>query len=216
MQPILLINPNTSQATTDMMVAMAQETAGNRARIQGATAPRGPRMITTIEALDAAASDVVEIGLRAAGASSGVVVAAFGDPGADALKRALRIPSVGICAASMIEAGAWGRRFAVATTTPDLVSRIDACAAAHGLGQNYAGTWLTQDAAEDLIDDPARLERALASAVAASIRTGGAAAVIIGGGPLSRAAAALSDRFDVPIIAPVAAAVRYLLGGVAA
>jgi Asp/Glu/hydantoin racemase len=39
---ILLINPNSSTTTTDMMVAIARDTAGDRAIITGATATRAP------------------------------------------------------------------------------------------------------------------------------------------------------------------------------
>ena len=95
MLPILLINPNTSQATTDMMVAMAQDTAGTSARIRGETATRGPSMITTPKALAASEAGVVEIAVREAGTCAGIIVAAFGDPGAAALKRRLAVPVVG-------------------------------------------------------------------------------------------------------------------------
>lgn len=211
MRPFLLINPNTSQPTTDMMVALAQRTAGTRARIRGATATGGPPMITTPQALAAAEPGVIEIALRHAETSAEIIIAAFGDPGAAALKRLLAIPVVGICEAAMREAAAHDRRFAVATTTPALVARIAESAAALGLGHRFAGTWLTDGDPTELVGDAQRLEAALAIAVEACIRDGGATAVIIGGGPLSRAAAALSDRFAVPIVAPVAAAVRSLI-----
>lgn len=211
MLPILLINPNTSQATTAMMVAMAQDTAGTSARIRGETATRGPSMITTPEALATAEARVIEIAVREAETCAGIIVAAFGDPGAAALKRRLAVPVVGICEAAMLEAATYGGRFAVATTTPALVARIAESAALLGLGDRYAGTWITDGDPAALVGDPQWLETALAGAVEACIRDGGASSVIIGGGPLSRAAAALSARFLVPIVAPVAAAVRALI-----
>lgn len=211
MRPLLLINPNSSTATTRMMVAMASAAAGSGRPVHGVTAERGPSMITTVAALDRSVAGVVEIGMREGPRASGVIVAAFGDPGAAELKSRLAVPVIGICEASMREAAEGGRRFAVATTTPDLVARIDAAAERLGLADAYAGTWLTQGDPFAVVADPALLERALADAVAAAISEGGAQAVIIGGGPLSRAAAALSGRFGVPVIAPVAAAVRAIL-----
>jgi len=44
----------------------------------------------------------------------------------------------------------------------------------------------------------------------------GAQAVIIGGGPLGQAAVRLAQRFDVPIIAPISAAMRRLSACIAA
>lgn len=212
MLPILLINPNSSAATTQMMVVMAAAAAGARQPVRGATATRAPAMITTAAALAASAAEVVEIGSREGPDSCGVIVGAFGDPGAEELKARLCVPVVGICEAAMREAAQGGRRFAVATTTPDLVRRIDARAEMLGLERLYAGTWLTPGDAFDLVKDPARLEQALAEAVEACLGEGRAEAVIIGGGPLSRAAAALSERFEAPVIAPVAAATRAILG----
>lgn len=211
MLPILLINPNSSAATTRMMVAMASEVAGGERPVRGETATRAPAMITTAASLAAAAAEVVEIGVREGAGSRGVIVGAFGDPGAAALKARLSVPVVGICEASMREAAQGGRRFAVATTTPDLVARIAASAEALGLGRLYAGTWLTPGDAFDLVKDPATLEQALAEAVEACLGEGRAEAVIIGGGPLSQAAAALSARFAAPVVAPVAAATRAIL-----
>jgi len=111
----------------------------------------------------------------------------------------------------MHEAAAGGRRFAVVTTTRNLVARIGECAAQFGLARHYAGTWVTRGDPLELVSNPRRLELAMADAVATCIRQADPGAVIIGGGPLSRAATALSDRFVIPIIAPVAAAIRILV-----
>ncbi len=192
------------------MVAIAQAAAGPTPRVRGVTVVRGPRMITTILDLDAAVAEVIAIGVRKSTDCSGVIVAAFGDPGVAELRRCLTIPVIGLCEAAMTEAAAGGRRFAVATTTPMLVSHIDASALRLGFGQLYAGTWLTSETSLDFVNDPRRLESALADVTGICVRAGDAQAVIIGGGPLSRAAAALSDRFAVPVISPVAAAVRHL------
>ncbi|HEY1935273.1 MAG TPA: aspartate/glutamate racemase family protein [Acetobacteraceae bacterium] len=210
MPPILLINPNTSLATTEMMVTQAQSFAGARWPVHGATATRGPAMITTPEDLDAAEAEVIAIADREARGCSGVIVAAFGDPGVAPLRVRLAVPVVGICEAAMYEAAALGR-FAVATTTPALVQRIADSAARLGLGAQYVGTWLTGGDPLALTGDPPALQDALARAVAACLSEANVASVIIGGGPLSRAAEALSGRFAVQLIAPVAASVRWLL-----
>ncbi|TPQ25084.1 hydantoin racemase, partial [Cupriavidus pinatubonensis] len=58
MNPILLINPNTSQATTQMMVEIARSSLGGRAAIRGLTMESGVPMIVEESDLQAAA-DVV-------------------------------------------------------------------------------------------------------------------------------------------------------------
>lgn len=208
MTTLLLINPNSSQATTEMMVAIAQAEAGDRARIRGIAARRGPSMIVTPEALAASAAEVVTLGIEAIGVD-GIIISAFGDPGLDELKQRMAVPVVGICEASMLEAAEGGRRFAVATTTPELAAAIDAKGAA--FAPLYTGVRLTAGDPFALVADPERLAEALAQAAAACFERDGADAVIIGGGPLGQAAAALEKRLARPVIGPIPAAVRRLL-----
>lgn len=203
---LLLINPNSSRATTEMMVTIAQAEAGGRAEICGATARRGPSMIVTPDALAASAAEVVALGLEAP--ADGLIVSAFGDPGLDELRYRVAVPVVGICDAAMLEAAAGGRRFGVATTTPDLVAAIDAKGAA--FGRLYTGVRLTSGDPFALVADPEALTEALAAATAACFDDG-AEAVIIGGGPLGQAAIALEHRLARPVIGPIPAAVRRLL-----
>jgi allantoin racemase len=208
---ILLINPNSSDATTAMMVGIAQGVAGETASVVGATATRSPPMIVTALALAAAADEVVEIGIRGSGAVAGVIVSAFGDPGLAALQRQLPIPAVGICQASMQEAAADGRRFGVATTTPELVAAIGQRARDYALEHLFTGTRLTAGDPHLVTADPARLRDALAAAVARCFDDDGADVVIIGGGPLGQAAEDLAKTLRRPIIAPIQAATRRLL-----
>ncbi|MGW1116605.1 aspartate/glutamate racemase family protein [Streptomyces tanashiensis] len=87
---MVLINPNSSTATTAMMTAIARRTLGPALPVRGVTVARGPRMLTDPEALRAAAPEVLAAGLRATagGDCAALLVAAFGDPGLTALRAA--------------------------------------------------------------------------------------------------------------------------------
>jgi Asp/Glu/hydantoin racemase len=206
---ILLINPNTSRATTQQMVAIAREAAEGVA-IVGSTARRGPSMILEKPQLAAAAPEVVGLGVEASDVN-GIIVCAFGDPGLAALRKRVAVPVVGIAESGMLEAAAGSRRFGVATTTPALVELIADYARELGVADLYCGIRVTEGDPLALVADPSRLVDALAEAVRKSIKNDGAEAVVIGGGPLAQAAAALAPRFATPIIAPIPAAVRRLL-----
>jgi allantoin racemase len=215
---ILLINPNTSTETTAMMVAIARGCVPDGVTVRGATARHGPAMITTPEELDAAADAVVKIAESQAelvasegGEVSGIIVGAFGDPGLDILQLAMYIPAVGICEAAMRAAAEGGRRFGVATVTPQLVEPITARARDLGLAHLFTGIRLTAGDPLALTRDPARLQRYLADAVAQCFDEDHAEAVIIGGGPLGQAATALAQSFARPVIAPIPSAVRRLV-----
>lgn len=206
---VLLINPNSSQATTQMMQGIAQSRAADGLRIEAVTATRSPTMITNEAQLAASVAEVVELGRAARPDCIGVIVSAYGDPGATELTDVLDIPVIGICEASMIDAAQGGRRFGVATVTPDLAEAIERRAASIGLAGLYTGIRCSPGDPEELANDPANLHRELAAAIRLCIADG-AEAVIIGGGPLGEAADQLQGQFDVPIIAPIRSAVALL------
>jgi Asp/Glu/hydantoin racemase len=208
---ILLINPNSSVATTTMMVAIARSAAVDGFDIDGATATRAPQMIVTPDALDAATTEVLEIAQSHGHACDGIIVAAFGDPALAGIKATIELPAVGIGESSMLAAAENGRRFGVATTTPLLEAKIDALPEALGLRSRYTGTRFAEGDPQELMRDPARLRAALAGAVEACIAQDGAEAVIIGGGPLGEAARELQPMFTVPVIAPIPSAVARII-----
>ena len=211
MTDILLINPNTSQATTAMMVEIASASLPPGFSVRGATARRGPQMIVNEQELSASGAEVLDTMSAVGTGHAGIIIGAFGDPGIEQVRAATTVPVVGIAEASMLDASARGtRRFGVATVTPDLVAAIDRRAAALGLHGMYTGIRLTDGDPRALAAEPDKLTAALGVAVRRCIDDG-AQAVIIGGGPLGQAALALAGRFSVPVIAPIPAAVRLLL-----
>ena len=212
MTRLLLINPNTNAATTATMRAIAQAAAPKNVIVEAMSAPYGVPLITTEDALSAAAKAVQALaGAIAATPPDGVIVSAFGDPGLAALRLRLSCPVTGIAEAAMREAGAGGRPFAVVTTTPDLVGSIEATARAYGHGDTMRGVALTEGDVHALMADHDLLVEALAKACTDAIDRLGAKALVIGGGPLGQAAQALAGRFPVPVIAPIPAAMRLAL-----
>ncbi|MDR7375990.1 Asp/Glu/hydantoin racemase [Rhodoferax ferrireducens] len=212
MPNILLINPNTSTSTTEMMVAIATSALGSGRPVTGYTAQTGVGMIVQAEELLAAAQEVQHTWRRAGADWAGIIVSAFGDPGMEQLRASTSVPVVGICEASLLEAAQGGRRFGIATVTPALAQLIQQRVDALGLAAQYTGIRLTPGDPRVLATHPAQLEAELAMAVNACIGQDGAQAVVIGGGPLAQAAAQLQARTGVPIIEPIPAAVRQLLG----
>lgn len=209
---ILLINPNSSHATSDMMHAIARKAATGRTAVAVATASRNPQMIINGEQLEASAEQVIEIGCGHDENCLGIVVSAFGDPGLAALRERVDIPVVGICEASMIEASLGGRKFGVATTTPDLAEAIAGRARDLGLAHLYTGIRCTPGDPIAVAGDEKLLAKSLAQAVSDCIDLDGAEAVIIGGGPLGQAAEQLQPLFETPIIAPIPCAMERIIG----
>jgi Asp/Glu/hydantoin racemase len=205
---VLLINPNTSAATTAMMRDLARAALPPALDLRSATAARGAPMITSDAELATAVDEVLAIGMREAQGVAAIVVAAFGDPALALLRAYVAVPVVGIGEASMQEAASGGRRFGVATTTPGLADSIAQAVARLGLSAQFSGTRIPQDDPLRLAADPGLQDLLLGQAVRACIEEDGAQAVVIGGGPLAQSAERLAGRFGVPVISPVAAAMR--------
>ena len=216
MQDILLINPNASEASTRMMVRIAQSAVPKGFTVHGGTATRGPSMIVNPAELQAAALDVQRTWQRMAPDTgrtwAGIIVSAFGDPGIESLRAGAHVPVAGICEASLLEAASGGRRFGIATVTPELAGLIQDKVDGLGLTALYTGIRLTPGAPRELAADAPRLQHELALAVDLCIQSDGAQAVVIGGGPLAQAAGQLQLLYGVPIIEPIPAAVRQMMG----
>jgi allantoin racemase len=208
---ILLINPNSSVATTQTMVEIARQTAGSALDISGATATRAPLLITTPRALEDAGSEVVEIAAAQADSFDGFIVSAFGDPGLDTLRARVGRLAVGIANAAIVEAASHGRRFGIATTTPELETQIVGRVGAAGLSSQFTGVRFTTGDPAALMSNGDALMRSMATVIRGCIEEDGAEAIIIGGGPLARIAQALQFVFAAPIIAPIPAATRAVL-----
>lgn len=201
MKPILLINPNRSEQTTEAMLRIVRQHLPD---VRGWTNVHAPAMITDPQALSDAAEHIASADLPPA---RGVIVAAFGDPGADALAQRLDVPVVGIAAAAARAAGQDGAPFAVVTTTPKLAPAIDAMMQVHGSG--YLGCFLTPGDPEALMADPAALDLALIRACRAATQAQ-AQRVIIGGGPLAEAAIRIASEVAVPLVQPLVAACKEI------
>lgn len=212
---VLLINPNTSRPTTDMMVALAQACFTSLKRddiqVRGLTAPEGPGMLTEMDELEQAAA-IAEHPLVLAQArdSDGVIVGAFGDPGLQTLAEQISVPVIGIGKASMMQAARAGSPFGIATTTPGLAPSILEQVQRYGWAEQFSGLRLTATAPLDLAQAPRRQDQELEDSVLACIQKDGARAVIIGGGPLAQSAQALQSKLAVPVINPIIAACELM------
>lgn len=178
---VVLVNPNTDRATTAMITgseALADATRHVVALVQDLVhAPEGAPM---------------------------VVVAAFGDPGVPELRDAgYRVTGIGEAALQAAAAG--GRRFAVATTTPDLAEAICGLVDRAGVADLFTGVELTTTDPLMLAEDPEACREEL-DAVVWRCLAAGAQRVVIGGGPLRDAAADLAGRYPDVIVEPLTAA----------
>lgn len=207
---VVLVNPNTNRATTAMMggrLLKALADMNCHLQVSALTVAAGPAVITGPEALTASAGHVVALvqdPVRTPEDAPMVVVAAFGDPGVPELRDAgFRVTGIGEAAVQAAAAG--GCRFAVATTTPDLAEAICGLVARAGVADLFTGVELTTTDPLVLAENPEACREEL-DAVVRRCLAARAQRVVIGGGPLSDAAADLAGRYPDVIVEPLTAA----------
>ena len=129
-------------------------------------------------------------------------------PGGLAARRGL-VPVIGIGAASCAEAARLSDgRFAVATTIGGLSGAIRKLADDAGCGAALTSVLAPAGDPAALMADARATEETLAALISRAIEDDGARAVVIGGGPLAKAARALAPRFSgCTIVEPIPVAV---------
>ncbi len=207
---ILVINPNTSQEMTEAIDRVAQATVGMQAKAVTVRSQQGPH---TIEGpLDAAlgVAGMLEVIGAYTAPFDAVVVACFGDPGVDALRLLVRVPVVGIGAASFTQAAFMSHRFAIVTPSIGTPERYAAVTAAMGLSKQFLGTYQTALAVADFESgEPDVLETLVRHAQQAVQE--GAECLLFGCAGIADQILEIEERVGVPCLASVAAGVSQAL-----
>ena len=207
---ILVVNPNTSQDMTAAIDRVAQAAAGSSARVVTLRSQHGPH---TIEgALDAAlgVAGMLEVVGAYEQSFDAVVVACFGDPGVDALRLLVRVPVIGIGAASFTQAAFISQRFAIVTPVVGTPERYSAVTAAMGLTRQFLGTYQTQLSVADFeSDDPTVIDTLVFHAQQAV--KDGAECLLFGCAGIADQIQEIAERVGVLCIASVAAGVSQAI-----
>jgi allantoin racemase len=205
---ILLLNPNTTTAVTDLLYAAGRRAASPGTELVPITAKRGvPYIATRAEAQIGGAIALEMLAEHSSGVDA-AIIAAFGDPGLFGARELFDIPVVGLAEAAMLTACMVGQRFAIVTFARVLAPWYEECVAMHGLGARCAGIRTLDGAFQSISDVQAEKEDMLVALANSAVEQDAADVVILSGAPLAGLAAKVSDRIPVPVIDPIAAAVR--------
>lgn len=205
---ILIVNPNTSEAVTDLLIAAGETVALPGTTLVPLTAPRGfPYISTRSEAQIGGALALEMIAAYREGADA-AIIAAFGDPGLAAARELFDIPVVGMAEAAMLTALMLGRRFAIVTFAAPLADWYGDCVALYGLAGRCAAIRALAEDFSALSSVQAEKEDALLDLATRTVREDGADCVILGGAPLAGLAAKARGRCPVPVVDPISAAVK--------
>ncbi|THT95957.1 hypothetical protein E9531_16970 [Lampropedia puyangensis] len=208
---VLLINPNTNTSTTQMMVSVARSHGEPHWQWSHMTADQGSALIDRPESLAVAAQEVM--GMHEAIAKSqvdAVIVAAFGDPGMQALRARLPIPVFGIGECAMQAAHRLEQAFSVLTITPLLRESTLSQIQRYGCTTFFNSLVITDAQAQHSAQSTESLIESIGHSIRKAIDIDGSRTLVIGGGPVAAAAAQISATLAEPVtmIQPLVEAVR--------
>ncbi|MGB0554267.1 MAG: aspartate/glutamate racemase family protein [Alphaproteobacteria bacterium] len=205
---ILLVNPNITDAVTDVMALEARRSASPGVEIHAATAAFGAQYIETRVEAAVASHALLDVLAERAHGYDAVIVSAFGDPGLAAAKEMLDIPVVGLSEASLHTAYTLGRRIVVVCLTPRLRDWYDESAEAAGLADRLVGLRVVQSPVRDISTVVLDLKEPLRKECLKAVAEDRADVVILGGGPTAGLAHEIRDEIPVPLLDGVTCAVQ--------
>lgn len=215
----LLINPNTSAATTARLEQALRPHLPQGVQLTVRTAAFGARYIACEASHAVAGAAVLQTWAEhlaqardeAAAPLDGVLIGCFGDPGLFALRESSACAVTGLAEASFIEAARLGP-FAVVTGGERWKPMLQRLALALGFGEALRYVETVTPTGAQMQADPALALRHLREACRAAARPG-VRSLIVGGAGLAGYAQALQDAVDLPLIDSVQAGLKVLLEG---
>jgi allantoin racemase len=207
MTEILLINPNTTQSITDLVLKHAKTFASKGTTLRAVSGTFGPRYVASRIGYAIAGHAAVDALANDKGRKDAVVLACFGDPGLAALKEVSKVPVVGMADASILQACALGKRFSIVTGGERWKPMLEEFVASHGLSSRLASVRTVAPTGADIARNPKAAMALLARGCNACWKEDGADVVILGGAGLAGLAAKLKSQVDVPLLDGVACAI---------
>ncbi|HET7888784.1 MAG TPA: aspartate/glutamate racemase family protein [Bradyrhizobium sp.] len=205
---ILLLNPNTTADVTGLLAAAGARAASPGTELVPMTAKRGVPYIATRAEAQIGGAIALEMLAEAGSTFDAAIIAAFGDPGLFGARELFSFPVVGLAEAAMLTACMVGRKFAIVTFSRTLAPWYQECVAMHGLETRCAGIRALDEAFQSISDVQSEKEEVLVRLANTAVEQDAADVVILSGAPLAGLADKVKDRIPVPVIDPVAAAVR--------
>jgi allantoin racemase len=190
---------------THTIDAAARAVAAPGTEIVAVTSSMGPASIEGFYDEAFAVPGLIRALLEAPDADAGII-ACFDDTGLDAARSVARFPVVGICEAALVTAGQLAKRIAIVTTLPRSIVPLEELVRRYGFADRALVT-ACNVAVLDLEKTGSDAAEKLDAEIALALDKG-AEAIVLGCAGMADLALTLSQRFGVPVIDGVAAAVK--------
>jgi Asp/Glu/hydantoin racemase len=213
MRHLLVINPNTGQATTQRLHTWIKPLLPSDVQLDCITARFGAPYSACEASHAVAGHALLDAWANHLHTSQrlpdGVLIACFGDPGIFALRASSAAPVSGLAEASFIQASALGA-FAIVTGGVHWPAMLRRLALGLGYAEQIKAIEIVQETGAQMLADKDMALRVLAKACQRAVESG-AKSIILGGAGLAGYAQDLQASVPVPLIDSVSAALSLYL-----
>lgn len=208
---IQLINPNTSQAMTEVMAQTARSVAGMDTQILAVCPEEGaPSIEGHFDEAIAALGVLQQIKAGRDAGVDGHIIACFGDPGLRAARELAHAPVIGIAEAAMHLATMLATRFSIVTTLPRTLTIAQHLLHQYGFERHCAALHAIDLPVLSLEDGSGLAQEKVREQCIAAKKSDGSGAIVLGCGGMADLAQELTRELRIPVIDGVSAAVKMV------
>ncbi|MBU9860012.1 aspartate/glutamate racemase family protein [Rahnella aceris] len=208
---IQLINPNTSQAMTEVMAQTARSVAGLDTQILAVCPEEGaPSIEGHFDEAIAALGVLQQIKAGRDAGVDGHIIACFGDPGLRAARELAHAPVIGIAEAAMHLATMLATRFSIVTTLPRTLTIARHLLHQYGFERHCAALHAIDLPVLSLEDGSGLAQEKVREQCIAAKKSDGSGAIVLGCGGMADLAQELTRELRIPVIDGVSAAVKMV------
>ena len=206
---LLLINPNTSAATTSQVLENATRYARTGTEVSATNPDEGPTIILgRYEDQLATAAMLRKVESLDRDSFDALIVAAYSDSGLYALRELLAVPVLGLAESSMLLASTVGYKFTILTFVERLRPFLEDLVTRYGFETRLASIRIVELRATELRDSTGRPNPLLIEQARMALVEDGAEVILLGGSTLAGLDKVLEAEIEAPVIDGVVAAVK--------
>jgi allantoin racemase len=204
---LLLINPNTTQAVTDAVLATARTSALPGTELKAVSGEFGPAVIGSRAENAVAQHGVLSLLAEHASGYDAVVLAVSLDTGLWACRELLDVPVIGMTEAGLLMGCTLAPRLGLLTYGRRMGPLYRELVDAYGLATRLAGIATLDVTPEQTFREPQVVQQAVLAAARQLVDRDGAEVVLLAGAALASMATVLQPHIDVPLLDGIACAV---------
>ncbi|WP_432696576.1 aspartate/glutamate racemase family protein [Marinobacterium sp. YM272] len=205
---LLIINPNISTSVSDLIRTEAERCLMPGTSIEVMTAPFGVAYIETRAEALIGGYAAMQLAAEHYADYDAVIIAAFGDPGLEAIREMLPCPVIGMTEAALASAALYGGRCSIIAISNRIKSWYRETAEQQGFGSRLSSIRSLSESLANIGTVQQDQGTRLIALAHEAIEQDGADCLIMAGAPLAGLARSVSEQIPVPVLDGVSCAVR--------